>query len=89
MKTDTELNDLPDDLRLVPAATTPATPYARLLTHPAVAAKTKAALRAQRAQLNPFVVIAEGETNWVFVNAKTGRPQSIPTTVSAAFELVP
>ena len=35
------------------------------------------------------VVIAEGETNWVFVNAKTGRPQSIPTTVSAAFELVP
>ncbi len=35
---------------------TPATPYARLLTHPAVAAKTKAALRAQRAQLNPFAL---------------------------------
>ena len=35
------------------------------------------------------VVIAEGETDWVFVNEKTGRPQSIPTPVSAAFELIP
>jgi acyl-CoA thioester hydrolase len=26
-------------------------------------------------------VIARAETDWVFVNAKTGRPQSIPDTV--------
>ena len=34
------------------------------------------------------VVIATGETEWVFVNATTGRPQSIPTAVVAAFELI-
>ena len=34
-------------------------------------------------------VIATGETEWVFVNATTGRPQSIPATVVAVFELIP
>jgi len=34
-------------------------------------------------------VIAEGETDWVFVNAKTGRPISIPEAVSSVFELIP
>ena len=34
-------------------------------------------------------VIATGETEWVFVNATTGRPQSIPATVAAVFELIP
>ena len=34
-------------------------------------------------------VIAEGETDWVFVDAKTGRPQSIPPSVFSVFELVP
>ena len=33
-------------------------------------------------------VIAEGETDWVFVDAKTGRPISIPEAVSSAFELI-
>jgi hypothetical protein len=35
---------------------TPATPYARLLAHPTLPAKAKAALRAQRAKLNPFAL---------------------------------
>jgi len=34
-------------------------------------------------------VIAEGETDWVFVDAKTGRPKSVPKEVSSAFELIP
>ena len=34
-------------------------------------------------------VIATGETEWVFVNATTGRPQSIPATIIAVFELIP
>ena len=34
-------------------------------------------------------VIAEGETDWVFVDAKTGRPKSVPTEVSSVFELIP
>jgi len=34
-------------------------------------------------------VVATGETEWVFVNATTGRPQSIPATIVAVFELIP
>jgi acyl-CoA thioester hydrolase len=34
-------------------------------------------------------VIARGETNWVFLDARTGRPFPIPNEVSSAFELVP
>jgi acyl-CoA thioester hydrolase len=34
-------------------------------------------------------VIAKGKTDWVFVNATTGRPQSIPEEIKAAFTLVP
>lgn len=34
-------------------------------------------------------LVAQGETMWVFVDASTGRPIAIPTTVSSAFVLVP
>lgn len=33
-------------------------------------------------------VLATGETDWVFVNAQTGKPLSIPPAVASAFELV-
>jgi acyl-CoA thioester hydrolase len=33
-------------------------------------------------------VIARGETDWVFVDAKTGRPLTIPEEVQNTFELV-
>lgn len=34
------------------------------------------------------VVVARGETNWVFVDARTGRPKSIPEDVSSLFDVV-
>ncbi len=34
-------------------------------------------------------LIARGETMWVFVDASTGRPRSIPEGVLSAFVLVP
>jgi acyl-CoA thioester hydrolase len=34
-------------------------------------------------------VLVEGETDWVFVDAKTGRLRSIPRNVIAAFEILP
>ena len=34
-------------------------------------------------------LLVEGETDWVFVDAKTGRLRSIPPDVIAAFELLP
>lgn len=34
-------------------------------------------------------LIARGETLWVFVDASSGRPLAIPSTVSSAFVLVP
>lgn len=34
-------------------------------------------------------VLAEGETDWVFVDVKTGRPRSVPESVSSLFKLIP
>ena len=34
-------------------------------------------------------LLVRGETDWVFVNATTGRPCSIPETIEKAFVLVP
>jgi acyl-CoA thioester hydrolase len=34
-------------------------------------------------------VLVEGETDWVFVDAKTGRLRSIPKNIIAAFEILP
>lgn len=33
--------------------------------------------------------LAQGETDWVFADVKTGRPRAIPNEVSRAFELLP
>lgn len=35
------------------------------------------------------VLLAKGETDWVFVNAESGRPCSIPEEIKSAFTLVP
>ena len=35
------------------------------------------------------VVLVEGETDWVFVDAKNGRLRSIPKNVIASFEVLP
>jgi len=34
-------------------------------------------------------VLAQGETDWVFMDAATGRPRSIPENVSGVFDLLP
>jgi acyl-CoA thioester hydrolase len=34
-------------------------------------------------------VLAEGETNWAFIDAQNGKLRSIPKEVSDAFELLP
>ena len=35
------------------------------------------------------IVIAETETEWVFVNITTGRPTKIPESVKNSFQVVP
>jgi len=35
------------------------------------------------------VVLAEGETDWVFVDVQSGRPKSIPEAVRAMFDISP
>jgi acyl-CoA thioester hydrolase len=32
-------------------------------------------------------VLAKGETDWVFVDLKTGRPKTIPEHIAAMFEI--
>jgi acyl-CoA thioester hydrolase len=34
-------------------------------------------------------LLAKGETDWVFIDARTGRPRSIPDALQAMFELPP
>jgi len=34
------------------------------------------------------VLLAEAETDWVFVNAKSGRPMAIPDSIKNAFQIV-
>jgi acyl-CoA thioester hydrolase len=40
-------------------------------------------------RLDDNTVLVEGETNWVFVDAKTGTLRSIPPSVMATFEILP
>jgi acyl-CoA thioester hydrolase len=35
------------------------------------------------------VLLAEGETDWAFVDAKTGRPRSVPAEIQAMFQVLP
>lgn len=40
-------------------------------------------------RLDDHTVLVEGETNWVFVDAKTGALRSIPQNVIDSFEILP
>jgi acyl-CoA thioester hydrolase len=40
-------------------------------------------------RLKDNAVLVEGETDWVFVDAQTGRLRSIPKNVMASFEILP
>lgn len=35
------------------------------------------------------ILLAQGETDWVFVDAESGRPRKIPLEVSQCFQLLP
>ncbi len=51
--------------------------------------KRTRSLRRYRFQNAEGTVLARAETDWVYVNAASGRPCSIAPEVSQAFELVP
>ena len=34
-------------------------------------------------------IVAAGETDWIFIDTKTGRPRAIPESISDLFELLP
>ena len=34
-------------------------------------------------------IVAAGETDWIFIDAQTGRPRAIPQKISELFELLP
>ncbi len=40
-------------------------------------------------RLSDNAILAEGETNWVFVDAATARPRRIPAEIAALFTLRP
>jgi acyl-CoA thioester hydrolase len=40
-------------------------------------------------RIEDHAVLAEAETDWIFVDAKNGRLRSIPKEVSTVFEVVP
>jgi acyl-CoA thioester hydrolase len=40
-------------------------------------------------RLNDNALLAKAETDWIFVDAASGRPRAIPKEISDAFEIVP
>ena len=34
-------------------------------------------------------VLAQGETDWVYVDARTGRPRAVPVEIQSLFQIVP
>jgi len=45
--------------------------------------------RYQFVRVSDGAVLAKGETDWVFIDATSGRPRSIPEEIKAAFTIVP
>ena len=51
--------------------------------------RVRARRRYQFMRLTDGVVLAKGETDWVFINPESGRPRSIPEEIKSAFIVVP
>jgi len=51
--------------------------------------KVRSLRRYQFVRITDNVTLAQGETDWVFMDLRSGRPRSIPEAVSAAFVLLP
>jgi acyl-CoA thioester hydrolase len=60
-----------------------------VLTWPANFQRVRSLRKYKFVRANDQAVIARAETDWVFINAKTGRPQSIPDTVRNTLPIVP
>ncbi|MGP1384008.1 MAG: acyl-CoA thioesterase [Thainema sp.] len=61
----------------------------RLMTWISDFRKIRSQRRYKFLRLDDNVTIAVGYTDWVFVDAVTGRPRSIPPTVVACFDILP
>lgn len=59
-----------------------------LLTWPANFQRVRSVRKYKFVRVKDQAVIARAETDWVFVNAKTGRPQSIPEEVKLTLPAV-
>ena len=59
-----------------------------MLTWPANFQRVRSLRRYKFVRASDGAVIARAETDWVFVNAKTGRPQSIPEEVRKTLPIV-
>ena len=51
--------------------------------------KVRSLRRYEFVRVTDQTTLARGETDWVFMDAATGKPRSIPASVSGAFELLP
>jgi acyl-CoA thioester hydrolase len=60
----------------------------RLTTWVTTLRKARSTRHYQFLRLSDDTVLATGATEWVFVDALTHRPRTIPTSVSECFELV-
>jgi acyl-CoA thioester hydrolase len=59
------------------------------LTWPANFQRVRSLRKYKFVRATDEAVIARAETDWVFINAKTGRPQSIPEEVRNTLPIVP
>ena len=59
-----------------------------VLTWPANFQRVRSTRKYKFVRAKDGAVIARAETDWVFVNAKTGRPQSIPEEVRKTLPIV-
>ena len=60
-----------------------------VLTWPAIFQRVRSVRKYKFVRARDGAVIARAETDWVFINAKTGRPQSIPEEVRNTLPVVP
>jgi acyl-CoA thioester hydrolase len=50
--------------------------------------KVRSLRRYKFIRANSHTVLAHGETDWVFIDAKSGRPRAIPDDIRESFQLV-
>jgi acyl-CoA thioester hydrolase len=63
--------------------------FIRLMTWISNFRKARSTRRYKFLRLDDDCILATGETEWVFVDMTSGRPRSVPASVSDRFEIVP